>query len=130
MSGHSIYDELCDAIFHAQEEMLKENIEANSVTLNGRKYWKIIPVNDPYLKPTIFGMAVSVDYTMPDSVDFTVQYVQPKPRWKMTNGDKIRAMSDEELATWLGDMLGVYPFGTEQWNREKWLDWLKEEVEE
>ena len=47
-----------------------------------------------------------------------------------TNADRIRAMSDEELATWLGDMLGVYPFGTEQWSRETWLDWLKAEVKD
>lgn len=49
---------------------------------------------------------------------------------KKTNANRIRAMSDEELATWLGDMLGVYPFGTEQWSRERWIDWLKADAEE
>lgn len=57
-------------------------------------------------------------------------YVMPQPSYKLTNGAKVRAMTDEELATWLGDMLGVYPFGTEQWDRQAWLDWLKKEVEE
>ena len=45
-----------------------------------------------------------------------------------TNADRVRTMTDEKLATWLGDMLGVYPFGTDQWDRQAWLDWLKEEV--
>lgn len=126
----NLYDKLCEGVLNAQEEMAKEKIELNSVTLNGRKFWKFIPVDETSLRPTIFGMALDVDYTMPDSIDFTVQYVPPKPRWKVTNGDRIRAMSDEELAEWFGDMMGVYPFGTKLWGRERWLEYLKEEVKE
>ena len=59
-----------------------------------------------------------------------VNYVTAEMLPKKTNADRVREMSDEELATWLGDMLGVYPFGTEQWDRQAWLDWLKKEVEE
>ena len=62
-------------------------------------------------------------YHLSNTVPLFVQNVQ-------TNADRIRAMTDEELATWLGDMLGVYPFGTEQWNRQAWLEWLREEVTE
>ena len=40
-------------------------------------------------------------------------------RRKPTNADRIRAMSDEELAEWLEDH--CYQYG--------WLDWLKQEVE-
>ena len=54
----------------------------------------------------------------------------------MTNADCIRAMSDEELAEWLGDM--IYPecpccpaddIGWCEDCHERLLDWLKEEVE-
>ncbi len=36
------YDELMGSILTAQEQMLQHSIEANSVTLNGRKYSKQI----------------------------------------------------------------------------------------
>ena len=51
----------------------------------------------------------------------------PKPQ---TNYDRIRAMSDEELAEFLDDVrdewgCSHYPHGTEDW-----LDWLKDEATE
>lgn len=58
--------------------------------------------------------------------------------WRKTNADRIRAMSDEELAEWLG----VYCNGQTAQEVEKpcisgvgsceecWLDWLKEEAED
>lgn len=49
-------NELFEAILTAQEEMLKHKIEANSVTLNGRRYGKLIENCPPNMKPTIFGM--------------------------------------------------------------------------
>ena len=49
---------------------------------------------------------------------------------KMTNADKIRAMTDEELAKWIVKR-------TEGWGMpecdlyvQSWLDWLKQEVKE
>lgn len=92
------YDELMQSILTAQEEMLKYKIEANSVTLNGRKYGKLIENCPPNMKPTIFGMAVKADYALPDDYDFLVQYEPPQP---MTNYDSIRSMSVEELAEFL-----------------------------
>ncbi len=89
------YDELTRSILTAQGEMLKHKIEANSVTLNGRKYGKLVEDCPPNMKPTIFGMAVKADYTMPDDYDFLVQYEPPHPQ---TNADKFRSMSDEDLA--------------------------------
>ena len=65
-------------------------------------------------------------------VNGKIAYVPVVVNEKITNqsnADRIRAMTDEELAEWLGDMLGVYPFGTKQWDRQAWLDWLKKEVE-
>ena len=96
------YNELCEAILTAREEMLKHKVEANSVTLNGRRYGKLIENCPPNMKPTIFGMAVKADYALPDDYDFLVQYEPPQPQ---TNADRIRAMSDEELAEWLADIL-------------------------
>ena len=92
------YNELCEAILTAREEMLKHKIEANSVTLNGRRYGKLIENCPPNMKPTIFGMAVKADYALPDDYEFLVQYEPPQPQ---TNADRIRSMTDEDLATWL-----------------------------
>ena len=54
----------------------------------------------------------------------------------MTNADRIRSMTDEELAKWLNNMQGYsYNCGlleariSEYPNRyNAWLEWLKEEV--
>lgn len=54
--------------------------------------------------------------------------------WKKTNADRIRAMTDEELAAKIEELcqytfmqISVYskPFG-----KAEWLDWLKQEVTE
>lgn len=125
-------DELIESILTAQEEMLKHGIEANSVTLNGRKYGKLIENLPPNMKPTIFGMAVKADYALPDDYDFLVQYEPPQPK---TNADRIRAMTDEELAEWLSDMHDTVTCpnnGAIDCNpscKRCWLDWLKQEGE-
>ena len=127
------YDELMQSILTAQEQMLKHSIEANSVTLNGRKYGKLIENLPQNIKPTIFGMAVKADYALPDDYDFLVQYEPPQP---MTNADKIRASSDEELATYFDKMQGVAyvngfdnePISLYPNNYGAWLDWLRQEA--
>lgn len=88
----NIYDDLCERILCAQEEMLKHEIEANTVVLNGKKYAKLMK---PGYYPTIFGMALEVDRMLPDDWDFIVQRREPKIA---TNADRIRSMSDEQLA--------------------------------
>ena len=127
------YDELMESIMTAKEQMLQHSIEANSVTLNGRKYGKLIENLPPNMKPTVFGMAVKADYALPDDYDFLVQHEPPKPK---TNGNAIRSMTDEELADWLG----VYCNGQTAQEAGKpcisgmgsceecWLDWLKQEA--
>lgn len=53
----------------------------------------------------------------------------------MTNADRIRAMTDEELATWIAYRQGCFErqdkrcskYGT---CRDCWFDWLKEECAE
>lgn len=122
------YNELCESILTAQEEMFKCGIKANSVTLNGRKYGKLISNCPLNMKPTIFGMAVKADHALPDDYDFLVQYEPPKPQ---TNADKIRAMTDEELACQLAHADDC----PDQAHEAKcdndcyrcWLDWLKQE---
>lgn len=47
---------------------------------------------------------------------------KPKP----TNADRIRAMTDEELAEWLDQIDGVGRFEFQT----QWLDWLKQEANE
>lgn len=137
------YDELIESILTAQEQMLQHSIEANSVTLNGRKYGMLIKNLPPNIKPTIFGMAVKADYALPDDYDFLVQYEPPQPK---TNADRIRAMTDEELAEffaqqeyrkpvfdgWLplcNHVMG--PRTCHENGCEKcWLDWLKQVVKD
>lgn len=125
------YDELMESVLAAQEQMLKHSIEANSVTLNGRKYGKLVENLPPNIKPTVFGMAVKADYAMPDDCDFLVQYEPPQPR---TNADRLRSDTDEELAEWL--VLIEQRILTRQPTLERpalyldWLAWLRQEVDD
>ena len=51
-------------------------------------------------------------------MDITKTYAQAVLRHSVkTNADRIRAMSDEELAAWLDELM-----------EHNWLDWLKREV--
>ena len=43
----------------------------------------------------------------------------------MTNGDRIRSMTDDELANWL---TYIRPWVTT--NPQMWIDWLKQEIKE
>ncbi len=124
--GNSKYDELMRQIFTAKEELFKKEIEANTVILNGQKY--SVMVKDGY-RPSIFGMAVETEF-LPVEWDFIVQQ-KIEPQQPPTNADRIRAMSDEELAEWLAtaiakhyDVEAVVP------NVESvlWLGWLKQEA--
>ena len=45
----------------------------------------------------------------------------------ITNADRIRNMSDEELAEWLSNNDSNFPIGD---SRNKWFDWLREEVKD
>jgi len=135
------FNELCERILTAQEEMLKHKIEANSVTLNGRKYGKLLDGLPPNVKPTIFGMALKADYALPDDYDFLVQYDPPQI---ITNADRIRSMTDEELAEFLRpltecvrccawdkeDCYDMRPCYTgEKPCKEMWKEWLKQPAE-
>lgn len=86
-------DELCNRIIEAKEMLLKADVEANTVVLNKNRYSKLIK---PGYVPTIVGLTVEFE-NLPSDMDFFVQrkYV------RMTNGSRIREMSDERLASYL-----------------------------
>ena len=63
--------ELMERIVEAENLALKNEIEANAVVINGRKYGMI--KDHPGLTPTIFGMKVETRPDMPDDWDFFIQ---------------------------------------------------------
>lgn len=60
---------------------------------------------------------------------YCISYVPkdyPKPQ---TNADRIRAMTDEELAKKISKLESfVLTYGGE-WSADKWLDWLRQEAD-
>lgn len=48
----------------------------------------------------------------------------------MTNADKIRQMTDEQLAVWLCMITAPRGDGKKNTRLLKWLEWLKQEVSE
>lgn len=57
----------------------------------------------------------------------TAQYGQCVQKRIVTNADRIRAMSDEELADELLEWYAV--FSAVEWTKDMILDWLREEAE-
>ena len=126
-------DELYRRILEAREMLLEAEIEANTVVLNQNKYAKFI---NQYGNPTIFGMAVELQPLQKD-IDFFVQY---RALVKSTNADRIRSMSDEELAKMIikyatGHNVDICPetrSNMDCYEQETctdcWLEWLKQEV--
>lgn len=126
-------DELINGIVSAQEELLKDRIVANTVILNGKRYGKLIQAG---FHPTICGM--SCDFApLPDDFAFAVQY-RMEPKQPESNADRIRAMSDEELAVLLEGCICPSDPCKKVVNRERqpdkkrcqscWLDWLQSPV--
>lgn len=61
--------------------------------------------------------------------EFALKKLIEEDKMPKTNADRIRAMSDEELAN---KMSGLESFALTccgGWPPEKWLDWLKQEAE-
>ena len=66
------------------------------------------------------------DFIEPKDCENCKQY---HSKYKLTNADKIKAMTDEELAKKIS---GIESFALTcggGWPPEKWLDWLKQEAE-
>lgn len=62
------------------------------------------------------------------TLDFGSGTLQVKPI--MTNADRVRAMTDEELAAWLADHPVVSEYDENNPQHKAWLDWLKQEAHE
>lgn len=76
---------------------------------------------------TSYGYCKTTYCIYPEFPHRTVGYTSAKPK---TNADRIRSMTDEELAN---KMSGLESFALTcggGWPPEKWLDWLKEEVKD
>jgi hypothetical protein len=66
---------------------------------------------------------------MADVKDYPPYLDYPKERKKLTNADKIRQMTDEELAEFLAKNQKIGDVEQcEDGYRQLWLDWLKQEV--
>lgn len=84
------------------------------------------------------GKRCLVQYNKIDPATCTAVPYCPQATPPKTNADRIRSMTDEELAEWLNDMQG-YSFScglieariSEYQNRyNAWIKWLKEEVKD
>ena len=63
--------------------------------------------------------------------DLYKQRISEAIKPKMTNSERFRAMSDEELATWLNNRLAsTSSFYENTQSKEKWLEWLRQEVDD
>lgn len=51
----------------------------------------------------------------------------PKPQ---TNADRLRAMTDKELAIWIAGGVLNLTGGSLKMSAEAWLDWLRQEAEQ
>lgn len=79
------------------------------------------------------GMRADATFTEGSECDAFNREVEGKP---MTNADRIRTMSDEELAKWLCEFdaeafaAGVLKYGAPIMNERERLDWLRQPAEE
>lgn len=73
----------------------------------------------------IFDGCCECEY--PENSDDPPTKYEPKP---MTNADRIRSMSDEELAAWLAGHPVVSMYDGSNPQHKAWLDWLKQEASE
>lgn len=116
-------DELIERICTAMDKMWEEKLTANTVVLNGKKYGCLF---EQGFTPSICGLTAELG-NLPDNMDFIVQYRcrEPEPT---TNGDRIRSMSDEELAAWLAGHPVVSMYDGSNPQHKAWLDWLRQEA--
>ena len=89
-------DELMRRILEAENEAFKKKINANTVVVNGRKYGVL--KETPGFTNTLFGMKLGTPVDMPDDWDF---FLQERPPVQKTNADRIRSMTDYDLADWI-----------------------------
>lgn len=133
MKQTTIPEEMYDNILKACDILLMNEIKANTVVLNGNKFGVFVKRG---YRPTIFGMAVEYA-NLPKDIDFFVQYKEPQP---MTNADRIRNMSDTELANYLSGLCDGCVNCPMYYSEEDdecikhcnsaWQEWVRKEAEE
>lgn len=123
--------DLYERIIEAENLAFMNEIKANTVVINGWKYGML--KDKPGFAPTIFGMRAETKANMPDEWDFLLQERPPQPK---TNADRLRSMTDGELAAWLFHHSMVCVPGKRPNPGDCvcecehcWLDWLREEEE-
>lgn len=116
-------EELLKRIIAAKDQMLKDNIEANTIMLNGNKYGYL---KRPGYTPMLFGMKVETE-NMPEEYDFMLMNKQNFFMFR-SNADRIRSMSDKELAEWIFELLWKYDSECENSSKD-WLFWLRGKTE-
>ena len=129
VTANGKFQDLFERILEAQQRMIEAGQKPNEIIINGRKYGKL--VGNMY-NPHLFGMAVKTEINLPDDYDFVIQKVI---RPSMTNSDRIRGMSDEELALWKKQECPDNPRPCLKVHYRVdctscWLAWLKKEVDE
>lgn len=76
------------------------------------------------------GKRCLVQYNKVDPATCTAVPYCPQATPPKTNADRIRSMTDEELANKMSSLESFALTCGGGWSPEKWLEWLKEEVEE
>ena len=80
-----------------------------------------------------YGLFVNAWMPLPEPYRVSAENAQPKEtpltEQPQTNADRIRSMTDEELAEWFNTVTKDV-LGGSTWNKKGWLKWLRAESEE
>lgn len=79
-----------------------------------------------------YGLFVNAWMPMPEPYRVSAENAQPEEtpltEQPQTNADRIRSMTDEELAEWFNTVTKDV-LGGSSWNKKGWLKWLRAESE-
>lgn len=88
-----------------------------------------------YIQCPVCGMSVWANTTNPVRMADIKDCPKKEGELKLTNTDRIRAKSDEELADWITGLLllekstGLFSTGLFKDISNEWLEWLRKEAE-
>ena len=116
------YKELIESIIIGKTKMDDNCAHPDTIVLNGKKYKEYRWKHGGLL--TVCGLNVEFSDALPDDYDYFIYHKVPEP---LTNGDRLRNMTDEEIASFLSEIQMKVMF-TGCWNEAAWAEWLKEGV--